>query len=167
MNIKRGLFRLWLALSFLWVLAVGALGYDQISSDPYYQPPLEASGWKFIPIVPVFCSDVRGVAGKDYTTKQDKSPGPWDAYAKPNPFDNCWYELPVLRKLWPEYADMSDSALSDMLYDKTGHHLPDPLDSTKRFALVAFLPPAVVFFFGLLMVWVVSGFARSKQPTAP
>ncbi|ESX03914.1 hypothetical protein X769_15675 [Mesorhizobium sp. LSJC268A00] len=85
---------------------------------------------------------------KDYSTNENKNPGPWDTYAKPNPFDNCWYSLPVFRKLWPEYGDLSDDALVQSLYAKIGRNLEtiDPLAATKRFGLLGVLPPAVFSF---------------------
>lgn len=163
MNIKRGLFRLWLALSLLWVLGVGAMGYDQIAKDTYFKPPFKLPEG-FISLVPMLCGQARGEAGKDYTTKENQKPGPWDAYAKPNPFDECWYELPAFRRLWPEYNDMKDDALEAKLYEMAGHPLTiiDPLAASKRVALFAFIPPIALLLLGSLFVWVIVGFGRPK-----
>ncbi|MER8874588.1 hypothetical protein NKI04_32860 [Mesorhizobium sp. M0814] len=165
MNFKRGLFRLWLMMTAVWVLAAGALGYPEISRDRYFLSPFEIPA-DVIAIVPVLCGKVRGEAGKDYTTKENQHPGPWDTYATPNAFENCWYEMPVFRKLWPEYADLSDDALSDNLYKDSGIKLnvPDPLSATKRVALFAFIPPIALLLFGSLIVWVNAGFGRPKEP---
>ncbi|TRC85833.1 hypothetical protein FJV80_16135 [Mesorhizobium sp. WSM4310] len=165
MNIKRGLFRFWLALSLLWVLGVGALGYDQVANDMYFNQP-EKSGFHFVPDVPVLCGVARGEVGTDYYTQEGKGPGPWDKYAKPNPFDTCWYGMTEYRKLWPENGALSDDALVQKLYKDMGRELntADPLAATKRVGLFAFLPPVILLFLGLLLVWVASGFARPKEP---
>lgn len=165
MNIRRGLLRLWVAGSFLWMLGVAALGYDRIAQDTYFAPPLELP-FHFVPFVPVLCGDARGAAGKDYSTKEAQNPGPWDIYAKPNPFDTCWYAMPVYRKLWPEHKDLSDDAIVQKSYKVTGRELNviDPLAGTKQVAVFAFGPPAALLFLGLLAAWVVSGFARPKKP---
>lgn len=165
MNIRRGLFRLWLVLSVLWVLTVGAFSYQEISRDLSFSPRFpQADG--SIAIVPIFCGMTRGIAGKDYTTKDGQSPGPWDTYAKPNPFDNCWYELPAFRKLWPEYADMADDTLTTKLYRDVAEPIKviNPAAGMKSVALLAIIPPIVLLLFGSLFVWVIAGFARPKEP---
>ena len=35
-------------------------------------------------------------------SKQGQNPGPWDEFAKPNLFDNCWYAMSKFRPLHPE-----------------------------------------------------------------
>jgi hypothetical protein len=73
MNWRRGLFRLWIVGSVLFVIAVAFVSYSDIKREFN-----AASLSKFV-LLPVLCGDARGVAGKDYTTKEGQSPGPWDS----------------------------------------------------------------------------------------
>ncbi len=166
MNLRRGLFRLWLVVSILWMVAVFALGLEHISRD-IDQAELMRAVAQDTTLVPVFCSKARGMPGTDYATTLSQ-PGPWDKYANPLPQDACWYELSSFRRLWPEYADLSDETLTQKLYREAGSPLKQivPYDATKRIALVAILPPLAIFLLGCLLLWVVSGFRPSK-PVQP
>jgi hypothetical protein len=94
MNWRRGLFRLWIVGSALFVLAVAFVSYSDIRRE------FNAVGLSKFVLLPVLCGDARGVAGKDYTTQAGQSPGPWDSYANPNSFDNCWYGMSKFRPLY-------------------------------------------------------------------
>jgi hypothetical protein len=117
MNWRRGLFRLWIVGTVLFLLAITVLSYSEIKQQfeeialhNYIEARREV-------VVPQLCGNARGVAGTDYATQLRKEgPGPWDTYAKPNFFDNCWYVMPKFRSLYPEYKDMSDKELSRKLY---------------------------------------------------
>jgi hypothetical protein len=101
MNWQRGLFRLWIVGSALFVLAVAFVSYSEIKkqfNDIAIQAALIERKVEFI--VPQLCGTARGVAGTDYATQfRQEGPGPWDTYAKPNPFDNCWYEMSKFREV--------------------------------------------------------------------
>jgi hypothetical protein len=98
MNFRRGLFRLWIVGSALFVLAAAFISYGEIKkqfNDIAIRAVLDERKVEFI--VPQLCGTARGLAGTGYTTKMGQNPGPWDEYAKPNYFDNCWYAMSKLR----------------------------------------------------------------------
>jgi hypothetical protein len=88
MNWRRGLFRLWIVGSVLFVLAIAFIGYSEIkaqfNADAAPPPPQGAEM-----LVPQLCGEARGDAGTDYTTQKGQNPGPWDKYAKPEPKRRC------------------------------------------------------------------------------
>ena len=168
MNWRRGLFRLWIVGSVLFVIAVAFVGYSEIKKEfdeTALQHYLEANTEL---LVPVLCGEARGVAGTDYTTQQDRDPGPRDAYAKPNPFDNCWYSMSKFRPLYPEYKDLSDKELSSKLYASRGvpiRDLPNLWVTLGVWAGIAFGIPLVVLILGSSLVWAFSGFAAKRRQT--
>src|SRR6516162_7231079 len=88
MNWRRGLFRLWIVGSVLFVLAIAFIGYSEIkaqfNADAAPPPPQGAEM-----LVPQLCGEARGDAGTDYTTQKGQNPGPWDKYVKPEPKRRC------------------------------------------------------------------------------
>jgi hypothetical protein len=160
MNIKRGLFRLWVVLTLLWVVGVAFVGGGNITSDTAWggQP------WLADPIAafPVLCSDYRGKQGADFQVKRAFEP--WNEYRQPS--QACWYDAAKFRQLWPEYKDLSDNEVMDKLYTRLDwyHASFDPLYNTKVVLMKALIPPAVIFVIGFLFVWAFSGFARPKTP---
>src|SRR5215831_20312990 len=102
MNWRRGLFRLWIVGTALFVIAVAFVSYSEIKlqfDETALARWVEANSAL---LVPQLCGDARGVAGVDYSTENDK----------PNPFDKCWYEVSKFRPLFPEYNNLSDKELS-------------------------------------------------------
>jgi hypothetical protein len=160
MNWRRGLFRLWIVGSALFVIAVAFVSYSEIKKQFDAAAALHPPPQGFEIEVPQLCGDARGVAGTDYTTKQGQNPGPWDTYAKPNPFDNCWYMISKFRPLYPEYKDLSDNELVQKLY---GIHVPNPWATLGMWASIAFGIPLAVLALGASLVWAFSGFA-AKRP---
>jgi hypothetical protein len=99
MNWRRGLFRLRIVGTALFVIAVAFISYSKIKKQ-FRDIGLQAYERTGEFIVPQLCGTSRGVAGTDYATQiRKEGPGPWDAYAKPNFFDNCWYEMSKFRPL--------------------------------------------------------------------
>jgi hypothetical protein len=167
MNWQRGLFRLWIVGSVLFVIAVAFVSYGDIKRQ-FDAPWGEAHVWHVT--VPQLCGEARGVAGTDYTTQQDRDPGPWDTYAKPNPFDKCWCALSKFRPLYPEYNDLPDGELVRKLY--AAHDTltfddlipaPKPWATMAMWATIALGIPLVVLILGSSLVWAFSGFA-AKRP---
>jgi hypothetical protein len=113
-------------------------------------------------LVPVLWGEARGVAGEDYTTKQGQSPGPWDQYATPNPFDNCWYAISKFRPLYPEYNELSDNDLTRRLYALHGVEVRNTWATVGIWAGIAFGIPVVVLVLGASLAWAFSGFAATR-----
>jgi hypothetical protein len=161
MNLRRGLFRLWIVGSALFVLAVAFVSYSDIKRE------FIAVGLSKFVLLPVLCGDARGVAGEDYTTKAGQSPGPWDSYARPNPYDNCWYAISKFRSFYPEYNDLSDNELTRKLYAKIDVELydrpPNPWATLGVWASIAFGIPLAVLALGSSLVWALSGFATPRK----
>jgi hypothetical protein len=165
MNWRRGLFRLWIVGSALFVLAVAFVRYGDIKKefdalDVWNSKPADDD---FRPLVPQLCGDARGVAGTDYATTY-RLPHPSDKSANPNPFDNCWYIMPEFRRLYPEYHSLSDDDLVRKLYPDHGLKvpLPNPWASVGTAAAIAFGIPLVVLVLGSSLVWAFSGFAARR-----
>jgi hypothetical protein len=154
MNWRRGLFRVWVALSILFAVTVIVVGYPEVKTA-FERAHAAGHPAKFDPskgvtlMVPVPCSAARGTKGMDYETF---SSGP-----------GCWYEMPVFRRLYPEYRDLDDDALADRLYGKVPGSRDIPLPPkpwTVIGKLVAIIMggPAVLLLVGLSVGWIVRGF---------
>jgi hypothetical protein len=157
MNWRRGLFRLWIVGSALFVIAVAVFSYSDIEAQFNAAPPPPPQGFEIV--VPQLCKDARGDAGTDYTTQKGQNPGPWDKYAKPNPYDDCWYTMSKFRPLYPEYNNLSDYELSQMLYGIRVR----PWATLGMWASIAVGIPLAVLVVGASLVWAFSGFA-AKRP---
>ena len=165
-NWRRGLFRLWVVVSLVFVIAVAAISYSEIKAQFDSIALMKWADENSVRVVPVLCGEARGIAGTDFTTKSGQDPGPWDRYANPNPFDNCWYAMPKFRRLYPEYNDLSDKELSSKLYAKHGiplHDLPNPWTTTLRYSAIAFGIPLALLVLGTALGWAFSGFAAKHQ----
>jgi hypothetical protein len=164
MNFRRGLFRIWLVLSVLFVIAVVVMSYDNMKKA-FDQAALMAMVKGDQIIMPVFCGKARGVAGTDYTTKENQNPGPWDTYAKPNPFDLCYYmSVPDYRRLFPEFASMPEDALVKKAYADAGtptRDIPNPWVTLLGLIAWALAVPLIVLAIGSAIFWAFAGFRRN------
>jgi hypothetical protein len=147
MNIRRGMFRLWIVSSTLYVLGISVTSYDAIREE------FRASGVDYDAIasklggetvLPVDCGEARGVAITDYSLGEG----------------SCWYTAKVLRRLYPEYKDITDHDLSEKLYAKAGKPLlhPRPWAKVRDTAGIAFGVPLAVLALGCSVSWTFSGF---------
>jgi hypothetical protein len=173
MRWQHGFFRLWVAGSALFVIAVTAVGYTEIKLEfdrsaaiqQAMKRRVEQHGERFIPVL---CADARGVVGTDFQRSQfeDLIPAANRSQEKPNPFDNCWYKLSKFRQFFPEYNDLSDTQLSSKLHAKLG--LPFG-DTTHPWILLIYYIcfalgiPLVVLTLGAVLAWVLRGF---KAPSS-
>jgi len=98
----------------------------------------------------VACSDARGKAGTDYEVFDDRS--------KTN---KCWYQVPKLRTLFPEYKDLTDDQLSDRLYQKAGIQTTpvSPWALVMRAVSIAIGIPLIVLAVGSALGWSLAGFS--------
>jgi hypothetical protein len=165
MNWRRGLFRLWIVGSALFVLAVAFVSYAEIKrqfDETALMRYVEANDML---LVPQLCSQARGDAGVDYSTERGP-PNYFDKFDKPNSFATCWYTMSKFRPLYPEYKDVSDKELSRKLYAEHGvpiRDLPNPWVTLGTWASIAFGIPLVVLILGASLVWAFSGFS-AKRP---
>ena len=146
MNWRRGLFRLWIVGSALFVLAVAFVSYGDIKKE-FDAAALMDEIKDYEQLVPVLCADARGAA--DFIGVND----------------NCWYAMSKFRRLYPEYNDLSDNELTRKLYTARGvefHDLPKPWVTLGTWAGIAFSIPLVVLVLGASLVWAFSGFAATR-----
>lgn len=161
MNIKRGLFRLWIVVSFLWVVLIVGLSWSDIRRDRWLA---EEAWWDSDPLadLPVRCEEARGSATIDY--RIEDAPEPWNRVREPS--KACWYSEERFRTLWPEYSVLEHVDLSLKLYRSLGwepEFARDPFDHTKRAAAFALIPPIAMLFVGSLFVWALSGFRSAAS----
>ena len=159
MNLRRGLFRLWIVGTALFVLAVAFISYSEI------RRAFNAIGLSQFVLLPQLCGDARGVAGKETIRLKPDSPLVLGTITQsPNFFANCWYEMSKFRPLYPEYNDVSDSELRRKLYADHGvefHDPPSPWATVGMWAAVGFGIPLAVRALRSSLVWAFSGFAAT------
>src|SRR5947207_320692 len=101
-NARRGLFRLWIVLSSLWVILICVMSIAPVREEFAKASTMrKINAGKWTPDEPVDCSIARGT---EY--RRDGS--------------LCWYALPAFRKLYPEYNDLKEQDLSEKLYARAG-----------------------------------------------
>ncbi|TYL84519.1 hypothetical protein FXB40_44785 [Bradyrhizobium rifense] len=155
MNFGRGFFRVWIILSALFAMGVAVVSYQDVKEE-FEKASLDFSQVGTL-MLPVDCREARGKSGADYTAPDR----PWNTYtATPN----CWYKLPDFRRLYPEYRDRSETALSDKLYSKAGIVLSParPWRALGMALAIALAVPLFVLIVGAALGWAFSGF-RSKR----
>jgi hypothetical protein len=147
MNWRRGLFRLWIVGTALFVLAVAFIGYSNVkekfaglASTTHVLKVNE-------PAIGLLCADAQGVADVDYLRTGD----------------NCWYAMSAFQRLYPEYSGLSENEIRKL----RGVHgiavADNPWVTLGVWASIAFGIPLVVLILGASLVWAFSGFA-AKRP---
>lgn len=156
MNFGRGFFRVWIILSALFATGVAFVSYQGVKEE-FERASLDFSQVSTL-MLPVDSREARGRSGADYAPPDR----PWNTYtATPN----CWYKLPDVRRLYPEYRDLSETALSDKLYSKVGIVLSParPWRALGIALAIALAVPLFVLIVGAALGWALSGFrARSS-----
>jgi hypothetical protein len=149
-NLRRGLFRLWIVGAALFVLAVAFVSYSEIKKQ--FTTAADAVAWPGEVAVPVLCADARGAADADYFIEFS---------------DNCWYAMSKFRRLYPEFEDLSDKELVRKLYAARGiagvSDVPNPWKTLGLRAGVAFGIPLAVLVLGSSLLWALSGFAVTRH----
>ncbi len=160
LRVARGFFRLWVLGSILFVMAIAYTSYGEIKAQFNDVATMKWAEQNIVFLVPHLCGDARGIAGRDYSTREGQ-PGPWDVYAKPNPFDDCWYEIPKFRQLYPEFGNQSDKELSSKLYADAGRpirDLPNPWTTLTSWIGIAVTIPLAALILGAGLGWAFKGF---------
>jgi hypothetical protein len=162
-NLRRGLFRLWIVGSALFVLAVAFVSYSDIKNQ-FDGPEL---------FVPVLCGEARGKAGTDYAVKDKRKPHQWDMSIERNPSDTCWYGMSNFRTSYPEYKALQDQELIRKRHEALGTltfddliPVSNPWATLGTWAGIAFGIPLIVLALGSSLVWAFSGFAARRKPHA-
>jgi hypothetical protein len=156
MNSRRGLFRLWIVGSVMFVIAVAVISYGEIKNQfNAVAPPPPPQGSEIL--VPQLCGEARGVAGVDYSTKRGP-PNVFDKFDNPNRYDKCWYAMSKFRPLYPEYNNLSDYELIQKLYA-----VPNPWATLGVWTIIAVGIPLAALVIGASLAWAFSGFAAKRS----
>ncbi|MFZ5720207.1 MAG: hypothetical protein ACOY5Y_12190 [Pseudomonadota bacterium] len=156
MNLSRGLFRAWLVASAVFIVALVGVRWSSLQLD---WRSLQEGTATPESLVPVRCLDARGAAGADFETITNEMMAPPDAERLAG---FCLYQMKAIRRLYPEYNDLSDGRLSDMLYAKAGM-APDWQGSLRKTALAAVLVPLSTLLLGLSVLWAFRGFTSKPS----
>ena len=150
MNIKRGLFRIWLVLSVAFAVLTGALSYHSISNEFRKASFIRELDRSSVTLIPILRGNIRGDA-KDYNCNENY-PG--------NPFETCWYQLPRFRELFPEYRDLTDDDLLEKTYREMGRHrnLSRPWAALFEALVFGLGVPLTVLLVGASLYWAIAGF---------
>ena len=183
MNINRGLFRIWLVFSAIFIFGTLSLSYNEIFNEfknkyATSKPPADASS-----LVPMDCKIARGVksefdnaqlkALKDANSRLTAS-GNKETLETTKGYDyfksrddiHCWYDLSKFRAQFPEYNDLSDQVLTDALYEKAFDlNAPeyDPWSLLLKKILLSISIPLGSLILGLITKWAIAGFKSSPN----
>lgn len=159
MNIKRGMFRLWIVISAFFVVGVALVAQSNIKDafERAAEPDIAES------LVTVMCGDTRGTMGVDYSFYKGM-PGPGDPRGEVNPFATCWMPIAKYRILYPEKAGLTNNQIIADEYDKEVRAKKfNPWENVWLWLAIALAPPFVVLIVGSSLVWAFSGFAVGRN----
>ena len=138
MNWRRGLLRLWLLFSYIWIGSLSFISFNEFRAALTHREPI-ASEITLQSLVPFDC---------------DASCQCWQHH--------CWSTISEFReKNEPENARMSDVELYVLLFDRAGIVLPGQRSlrtTLSKFAVLALGPPVGVLIFGAALMWAIKGF---------
>jgi len=146
MNIRRGLFRLWIIFACLFVIAVGVASsypirreFEKAGEAKAILTRIEREG---ILIVPCFHRGKR----------------PFDVL---QPNGRCGYDIPKFRAQHPEYRDLDEDRLLDRLCDEAGINMKMPFTPWTKVmeaGAIAVGVPVAVLILGWASLWAYAGF---------
>ncbi len=160
MNARHWLFRLWLLITFLWIVVLGVISWPMAIKDYGWADSSQLGQYRSAEL-PVRCEEARGTVHLDYWVREAAEPWNRDDYETPS--HACWYNEQRFRALWPEYKNMPLADLSAELYrslEWSQQFNGDPYLHTKLAALVAFVPSLALFAVGRLFAWAFVGAIR-------
>ena len=158
MNIKRGLFRIWVLLTVFFVLAMVGIGYGEVVQQLERQAEETYVNEHKTPLLPVVCYKARGQHGADYQWPPGRE--------SQEDYRSCWYELTAFRRNFPEYGDIPDAALVEKTRKEAyfGVYPSHPWTVAGQFLLAAVAIPLGILLVGSAIYWALAGFARNPQP---
>src|SRR5262249_13961337 len=164
MNWRRGLFRLWIVGTALFVIAIAFVSYSEIKTkfdalDNWNSRPAD-----FELFVPELCGEARGVGGlitpssTDYRNRRTNLLG---QIFSANAGTSCRNSGNSIRNI----AGCQITTFVRKLYPDHGIDMPflNPWATLGLWASIAFGIPLVVLVLGASLVWAFSGFA-AKRP---
>lgn len=159
MNLKRGLFRVWIVASICWLIFVGSVSYwgvqRQIAEADAFQR-MKREGF----VIGTFCNEAKGQENVDF----NRSGKAFDDAAKETTgVDGAWcqYSLAGYRRAHPEEASKTDDQILAANFITDYSH---PWQTAFQGFLFAVAAPIALLLIWFVGAWVVSGFARAKEP---
>jgi hypothetical protein len=148
MNARRGLFQLWVIFAVLFVIVAGVVSSSGIRKE-FRKASVTREMQSFTLDLPVDCLQARGKLSSDYT----------------NAIGHCWYEIPKFRALYPEYKDLNDDRLSELLYGNAGIPLSSirPWTKVMQAAGLAIAVPIAMLLIDWSLIWAFSGFRPTPK----
>jgi hypothetical protein len=156
MNIKRGLFRVWVVLSAAYVIALGAIGssylYEEFKQADFMRGTIEGREYGY----PVKCEFAKGVQGTDWIDEQT-----W----KYNFQKVCWFTLESFKHHYPQHRDTDPSALLAENYRMSDVYMPRPQPWWTLAGGIGWAIglPLFILAIGSAIYWALAGFARKPQ----
>jgi hypothetical protein len=148
MNWRRGLFRLWLVFSALFVIAITVVFFPSIRNE--FEPTSFRPQWPGHLLLPANCTQARGKIGVDY-----------EQFGQ-----FCWYKMEQFREQFPEYNNLSDDDLSDRLYSKAGLSIREataPWPLVSKVIAIAVGVPLIILVIGAALFWAFVGFTLKQK----
>jgi hypothetical protein len=146
-NVVKGLTRLWIVASAVWILFVLfslILTPGNTIQVAQKRESLAARFFSNSHLLPIKCIDIRGMRSTDFFEYRGM----------------CWMPIDSFRRLYPERAASTDADLTVEMYSDEGFPVAD-INSAERFwrvIRVALSVPLITLFGGFAAFWVGSGF---------
>jgi hypothetical protein len=149
-DVRRGLFRLWIIFACLFVIAVGAASsyairreFEKAGEAKTALTRIKRAGVLIVP-----CS-VRGKLAFDFSEQSNR----------------CGYEIPKFRAQHPEYKDLNGDQLLDRLCQEAGINIKMPFRPWTRVMQAAGIGvgiPVAVLILGWALLWAYAGFRPAQ-----
>jgi hypothetical protein len=165
---RRGFFRLWILVSILYAILVALSQFDTIQAEFRKAAAVNNARERIAAMafnVPIPCELARGTIGIDFTTSPADTPNRFEKYKVQEPNSFCYYSLPKIRLLYPEYNDMADGVLQEKLTTLRRENSNSGLDINPWAHVASLLAwivsvPVILLLLGLGIGWVWNGFRR-------
>jgi hypothetical protein len=170
MNTKRGLFRIWIVLSVLWIVFGISLSYGEVKSE-----------FKEMEKLLLALSSIKTLSDVNTISMNNQSVG--------IPFDSD-YPFKKFQQKYPQYGNISTDVLADTLYqnfysnmprelynEKIGLNsqpawafdpivnedkIPNPWGSVLNAIIFAFSFPVIILVLWIIGAWICKGFTGNK-----
>lgn len=160
MNLKRGLFRLWIVLTIAFTVAFIWSEFDHIKNEFEKENGAAFAYKEDNLLIPINRIEARGKDGEDYVYLGDDAPidfeKPWYKHAV------VWYTQPKFFQLYPENSGLSIKEISAKFYKKA-HIKTNVAHPWKILLETVFFPLAlmsIILIFGSSIFWACSGFKK-------
>ncbi|QKD03516.1 hypothetical protein [Mesorhizobium loti] len=160
MNLRRGLFRVWIVASICWLIFVGSVTYwgvqRQIAEGDAFQR-MKRDGF----VIGTFCDEAKGQENVDF----DKAGKAFNEAMKDTAGQErewCQYSLAGYHKAHPEEASKTDDQILAANFITDDSH---PWQTAFYGLVAAAAAPLAVLLVWFVGTWVMAGFRKSEKPS--